>query len=284
MSSMPNKEYIDRARREIAKWESEGPGYLAKLGNFVLSPVDKAFEVLVPDAVQHAVANAIEIFLDGLSVASRISINTDEICRRVQSNQEGDDLDLRGLDIAAKHYCNWHIGYATAEGVATGAVGIAGLAADIPALFTIAIRLIQEISTCYAYDPYDENEREYILHVLQTGATGDIKAKIEFLVGLKQVEQVLLKVAWKQMNQALARKELSKQAALAALRQFARTLGIQVTKRKALQAIPMFGALIGASFNATFVNDVGRAAYMSYRRRWIQEKIDPRSGPDNVDG
>lgn len=284
MSFMPNKEYIDRARLEIAKWESEGPGYLAKLGNFVLSPVDKAFEVLVPDAVQHSVANAIEIFLNGLSVASRISINTDEICSRVQSNQEGDDLDLRGLDIAAKHYCNWHIGYATAEGAATGAVGIAGLAADIPALFTIAIRLIQEISTCYGYDPYDENEREYILHVLQTGATGDIKAKIEFLVGLKQVEQVLLKVAWKQMNQALARKELSKQAALAALRQFARTLGIQVTKRKALQAIPVFGALIGASFNATLVNDVGRAAYMSYRRRWIQEKIDPRSGPGNVDG
>lgn len=275
--TIPDKDYIVRARHEIGKWEAEGPGYLAKAGNFVLWPIEKAFDVLVPDGVQDAVARAIEAFLNGLSVASRISINTEEVRARVLANQQGNGLDLHGLDTAAKYYCKRHVVYATAEGGAAGAVGIAGLAADIPALFTIAFRLIQEIATCYGYDPYDEIEHTYVLHVLQTGSTGDVKAKVEFLVGLKQVEQVLLKVAWKQMNQALARKELSQQAALAALRQFARTLGIQITKRKALQSIPVVGALIGASFNATFVNDVGRAAYMSYRRRWIQENIDHTS-------
>ncbi len=280
---MPDDEYIDHARHEIAKWESEGPGYLAKVGNMVLWPVERAFDVLAPKAMQDAVARAIEIFLNGLSVAARRLINAEEVRSRARANQDGDDLNLRGLDTAAKHYWNRHIAYATAEGGAAGAVGIAGLAADIPALFTIAIRLIQEIATCYGYDPYDDNEHEYILHVLRTGSTGDVKAKVEFLVGLKQVEQILLKVAWKQMNHALARKQLSQQAALAALRQFAKTLGIQITKRKALQAIPAVGAVIGASFNATFVNDIGRAAYMSYRRRWILEHIDRSSGPDNED-
>ena len=280
---MPDKEYIDRARHEIAKWEAEGPGYLAKVGDVVLWPVQKAFDVIAPKSIQNVVARAIEKFLSGIRFASRILINVDEVRSRARANQAGDDLDLRGLDEAAKHYWNWHVGYAVAEGGAVGAAGIAGLAADIPALFTLAIRLIQETATCYGYDIYDENEHEYVLHVLRTGSTGDIKAKVEFLVGLKQVEQILLKVAWKQMNQALARKEISQQAALAALRQFAKTLGVQITKRKALQAVPVVGALIGASFNAAFVNDIGCAAYMCYRRRWIQEQIDGDAS-DSSDG
>src|SRR5205823_2404883 len=132
--------------------------------------------------------------------------------------------------------------------------------------------LIQQIAVCYDYNIDDDIEFEYVLHVLRTGSTGDIKAKVGFLIGLKEVEQILLKVAWKKMNEALARKELSRMAALAALRQFARSLGIQITKRKALQLIPIVGGLVGASFNATFVNDVGRAAYMNYRRRWIEQQ------------
>lgn len=276
---MSDNEYLDRARREISDWESAGPGYLAQVGDFVLWPVEKALDTLAPEAVQEAVAKAIEAFLSGLSVASRALIDADEVRSRAASGQKGDKLDLRGLDEAAKHYWNWHIGYAAAEGGAAGAAGIVGLGADIPALFTIAIRLIQEVATCYGYDVYEDNEHDYVLHVLRTGSTGDIKAKLEFLIGLKQIEQVLLKVAWKQMNQALARKELSQLAALAALRQFAKSLGIQITKRKALQAIPVVGALVGASFNATFINDVGRAAYMSYRSRWVQEHIDGPDGP-----
>ena len=73
------------------------------------------------------------------------------------------------------------------------------------------------------------------------------------------------------MNEALARKEISHVALLASMRQFAKSLGVQLTKRKALQMVPVVGALVGASFNATFVNDVGRAAFMSYRRRRITE-------------
>ena len=278
---MSDNEYLDRARRGISEWESAGPGYLAQVGDFILSPVEKALDTVAPEGVQEAVAKAIEMFLNGISIASRKLTDAEEIRSCAERAQNGNKLNLRALDEVAKHYWNWHIGYAVAEGGATGATGIAGLVADIPALFTIAIRLIQQVATCYGYDVYRDNEHEYVLHVLRAGSTGDIKAKVEFLIGLKQIEQVLLKVAWKQMNEALARKEISQVAALAALRQFAKSLGVQMTKRKALQTIPVVGALVGASFNATFINDVGRAAYMSYRRRWIQEHID---GPDGAAG
>jgi len=50
-----------------------------------------------------------------------------------------------------------------------------------------------------------EEEQEYVMHVIRTGPTRDIKAKMEFLVGLKQIEQILVKVTWKKMNEALPR-------------------------------------------------------------------------------
>ena len=70
---------------------------------------------------------------------------------------------MQWLNQAAQHYWNWNLSYAAVEGGATGAAGIFGLAADIPALFTIVIRLIQQISVCYGYDPTKPEERDYIL-------------------------------------------------------------------------------------------------------------------------
>ena len=266
-----DEDYAKHAKDEIARWESEGPGFIAQVGDVVLWPAQKAAEILVPESVQEAVAKAIETFLASLDFAARVLIDAEEVRARVSSLREVAGDDLKSADQAAKHYWNWHAGYAATEGAVTGAFGLVGLAADIPALFTIELRLIQQIGICYGFDVYKENEQEYVLHILRTGSTGDLKAKLEFLIGLKEIEQILLKVAWKKMNEAFARKEMSRIAALAALRQFAKSLGIQVTKRKALQMIPVVGALVGASFNGTFTNAIGRAAYMSYRRRWIAE-------------
>ena len=69
----------------------------------------------------------------------------------------------------------------------------------------------------------------------------------------------------------LAAKQVSQLSLIAAVRQLAKSLGINLTKRKALQVVPIIGAIVGASFNGTYANDIGRTAFMSYRRRWIAE-------------
>ncbi len=267
--------YIEQAKVEIERWESQGPGFLAQVGDSILWPAQKTAEMLIPEGIQEAVGKASEVFLTGLGSAAQLIIDKGEISKKVKTllTQNGDEL--KAADEAAKHYWNWHVGYAAAEGGATGALGLFGIAPDIPLLFTIALRLIQQVGLCYSYDIADEAEQEYVMHILRTGSTADITAKMEFLVGLKQIEQILLKVTWKKMNEALARKEISRLSILAGLRQFAKSLGIQLTKRKALQMVPMVGALVGASFNGVFVNDVGRAAHMSYRRRRIAELEGP---------
>lgn len=268
------KEYLKNAKNEIHKWEEEGPGFLAQVGDFILWPALKAAEALIPDGVYEAVGKAVHGFLSGLGGVSDFTVDRGSIISGVKKRQ-GRKTDfasrLKAADEQANECWNWNIGYGAAEGAGTGALGIFGLAADIPALFTICLREIQEIALCYGYDVTTPEEKEYMLQVLRTGSTGDIKAKMEFLIMLKQIEQILLKVSWKKMASDLAAKQISQLSLLAAVKQFAKSLGIQVTKRKALQSVPIVGALIGASFNATFVNDIGRASYMCYRRRFIAE-------------
>ena len=267
-------EYLKDAKKEIQKWEQEGPGFLAQVGDFILWPAQKAADMLIPDGVHEAVGKSIHGLLSGLSGASDFTVDRDSIISGVKKRR-GKKTDfasrLKAADEQAKECWNWNIGYGAAEGAGTGALGIIGLAADIPALFTICLREIQEIALCYGYDVTTPEEKEYMLQVLRTGSTGDIKAKMEFLIMLKQIEQILLKVSWKKMASDLAAKQISNLSLLAAVKQFAKSLGIQITKRKALQSVPIIGALVGASFNATFVNDIGRAAYMCYRRRHIAE-------------
>lgn len=272
-------DYIDRAKEEVRLWEGAKPGFLGKAASLVVAPAEKAAEKMTPVKIQEAIGRAIEGSLSFLAKQSPRTINTTKIrakvSKRAESLEGGSSPSLahclQAADEQARHSWKWHVALAASEGGATGVAGFAGLAADIPALFGILVRQIQEIATCYGYDVDAPEEREYLLHILRTGFASNVKLKVEFLVSLKQFEQVLLHVAWKKMANDLAAKHLGKTSLLAAVHQFARTLGVQITKRKALQMIPVIGALVGASLNGTLANDVGKAAFMSYRRRKMAE-------------
>jgi EcsC protein family len=271
-------DYVSKAKQEIYQWEHEGPSWLAQVGDFILWPATKAADLLIPDGVQDAVGKAIETFLIGISNLSDLTFDQADVRQRVATERatfgrsRGMWSKLAAADRAAQHYWNWNLSYAVAEGAGAGAGGLPGLAADIPALFTLVIRLIQQVSVCYGYDPTKPEERDYVIHILRTGSAGDIKTKLEALMFLKQLETILLKVSWKKMTADLAAKQISQLSLLAAVRQFAKSLGINLTKRKALQMVPIIGAIVGASFNGIYANDIGRTAYMSYRRRWIAER------------
>jgi hypothetical protein len=269
----PNDEtYLQRAKQEIQVWETGKPGYIAQVGDFILSPAMNTAAKLVPESIQNAVTEAVEKTLRLMSEVGKLTVNSGTIVkdRKIQLEAKGEstwEKQLEFSDHLSRDYWNWHIGYAAVEGGGTGALGLLGLAADIPMILSIVIREIRTIGASYGYDTNSPEETDYILRILSVGSAGDIKVKIEFLLGLKEIEQILLKVAWKQMAQGVG----TKGSILAVLREFAKTLGIQLTKRKALQMVPIVGALIGSSFNAVYANDIGRAAYMCYRRRFILE-------------
>lgn len=277
MATQPSA-YLSQAQSEITFWENQKPGVIGEVASFLLKPAGIAATKLIPSKVQSAVTTGVEGFLRAAGHGANQTFDPGHILntrteRLGKARAMGRKLEVS--DSLATTYWRRNVAYATGEGAAIGATGLAGLVADVPLLMTIAMRQIQEIGTSYGYHPNAPLEADYALQILQTGSAVKPATKLEFLVFLKQTEQVLIKVAWKKMHADLAAKTIGITASLAAVRQFAKTLGIQLTKRKALQMVPIVGALVGASFNGVFVNDVGRAAYMSYRRRFIAENAKP---------
>ncbi len=91
----------------------------------------------------------------------------------------------------------------------------------------------------------------------------------------RAIEVTLAKQTWKKMAEQAAKEALSKEAGILAVRNLAKQLGINLTKRKALQSIPYIGAGIGASVNAWYIREVGWAARRAFQERWLidNEKI-----------
>jgi hypothetical protein len=70
----------------------------------------------------------------------------------------------------------------------------------------------------------------------------------------------------------MAKHDGSKEALVIALRNLARQLSVNLTKRKLLQSVPLFGAGIGATADGKFIHDVALAARDMYQERWLRER------------
>ncbi len=69
---------------------------------------------------------------------------------------------------------------------------------------------------------------------------------------------------------------MSKEGVVLAIKNLSKQLGINLTKRKALQAIPVIGTAVGASVNSVYIKDIGWAARRTYQELWLKQKY-----PDN---
>ena len=82
---------------------------------------------------------------------------------------------------------------------------------------------------------------------------------------------IIAKTTRKKIAEKAAQDRVSTEAAIIAIKQLAKQLGINLTKRKALQAIPVVGGLVGASMNLSYINDIAWAARRSFQERWLME-------------
>lgn len=92
------------------------------------------------------------------------------------------------------------------------------------------------------------------------------------LLFLLNVQATLLQQSFKTMAAKAAEEGLATGAAIIALRNLARQLGVNLTKRKMLQAIPAIGAVVGAAVNGSFIDDIAWAARRAYQERWLAER------------
>jgi hypothetical protein len=189
----------------------------------------------------------------------------------VESVSDLKTKDLQLSDRLSDEVHNWGIGMAAAEGAGAGFFGIFGAPVDVPALITMALRTIEKIGVCFGYECKTQKDEDFIFGILSAAGANTVEEKLGALVAIRSIEAALLNQTWKKMAETAAKSQFSKEGAIIGLRTLAKQLSINITKRKALAAIPYIGSLVGGSMNAWYIRDVGWAARRLFQERWLRE-------------
>ncbi|WP_109048093.1 EcsC family protein [Azospirillum sp. TSA6c] len=251
-------EYERDQHRAIQAWKAQEPSVVDNIVGTALTPVTWLFNKVVPSSAIEGVLHASD-WIAQQTLATKPDVK-----------QKIDDLKL--LDDEADSVHNWAIGYASTEGGVTGAVGLYGIPVDIPATVTLSLRTIRAIGGSYGYTETNEMEKQFVLSVLGAAGANTMAEKTAAITTLRSLQVTLLRQTWKKMAEKAAEQTMSREAVLIAIRNLAKQLGINLTKRKALQAIPIIGAGVGAAVNGSYMRDVGWAARRAYQERWLIDR------------
>jgi len=249
---------------KIVKWKEEEPGVISEGFGVILAPLVWLVRQVVPEAAMRAA-------LDSVNSLGEWLADTGDIKREGGVSKISDlrSKDMKLSDSIADEVQNWAIGCAVAEGAVTGAGGILTAPVDIPAIMTIATRTIHKIGLCYGFECKTKRDRDFVLGILAASGANEMAEKVAALTVLRSIQVTIAKVTWKRMAQIAARQQLSKEGAIIAIKNLAKQLGINLTKRKALAAIPFVGAFVGGSVNGWYIKEVGWAARRVFQERWL---------------
>lgn len=249
---------------KISEFKNEKPSVISEGIGQVLRPISWTAEKIIPEA---AIRGALEFS----NSAAKWLTDVDDIKRDagVSEISQLRSMNLETCDKLADEVHNWAIGIATAEGGVTGATGVFGMGVDIPTIITLALRTIHKIGVCYGYEAKTELDNQFVLAIMSASGANSIGEKESALLLLKNIQQTILKQSWKMMAEKAAQQQLGKEAGIIAIKNLAKQLGINITKRKALQMIPVLGAAIGASVNGVYIKEVGWAARRMFQEKWL---------------
>ena len=250
--------------KTIKAWKNETPDVISRAVGFLTYPATRVIQKAIPDI-------AIQMIFDAANFLANQITDTGDIVKAAAVCLISDlkNKDFKLSDELANSIHNRAIGLAVAQGGAAGAVGIVGLAVDIPAIIMLALRTIHKIGLCYGYECHSEMDKNFALGILSVSGANSMSEKIEALATLRLIDVTIAKQKWKAMAEKAAGRQLSKEGGIIAIKDLAKQLGINITKRKAMQAIPFIGAAVGASVNGWYVKDVGWAARRAFQERWL---------------
>jgi len=176
VSVMQLTKYETNQVTEIQKWKAEVPSVVSKALGVALAPVAWLIDKIIPEA-------AVRGALDFSSSAAEWLTDTKDIVRdaAVNSVVELKTHDLAKSAILANEVHNWAISIGSAEGGATGAVGLPGIAADIPAIIVLALRTIHKIGACYGFEVKTEHDKEFVYGIMSASGASDMIEKVTAL-------------------------------------------------------------------------------------------------------
>lgn len=266
-------DYERRAQREIEQWErGQNESLLQQALGFALMPVDWAFNQFVPDSVVDQLGSALNGVLGRLNDASEWTYDADDLLQKARANgaevetvEDLRDEPLESLDAVASSVAGPNTLLAALSGGGAGLGGALFAVADVPVLFTINFRLIQQIGAAYGFPMKGPDFQPLVLAIFNVAASGSRQAKSDALRELS-----VAGAAFAHGSGYRGR------AAQGTLREQVGHLPREIAKnlagRKLAQMIPIAGAAVGAGVNYWFTDQTAKAARMLFRALYLERK------------
>lgn len=281
---METREQLDQELEQILKWEKEQKALFIwdKLGRLPFVMLDK----VMPKALKEKIGTALndvgqyvqhggKFLVQKQKVAKLLQeeaeksgyamkdVTVTEVEQETDSKADGqihsvEGLPLEVLDRVADSITESRAKFAAAQGAATGIGGIVTIAADIPMVMGMSLKVLQEMALCYGYNPDDPQERIFIVKCLQFSSADIVgkKAIIDELADYdnpeKQVEVISQMQGWREVFLS-----------------YSESFGW----KKLFQLIPIAGMLFGSISNKSTIQDVAEAGKMLYKKRLILQRL-----------
>ncbi|MDF2857385.1 MAG: hypothetical protein K0Q87_3236 [Neobacillus sp.] len=260
-------EYLLEEMKIIEAWENDQKGlwFWEKIGRLPFLMLDK----ITPKFIQDKIGLAIDELGNYIQTGGQYLVKEENILKKFDANASlwtgdchrkefFDNIPINKMDEMADEIGISRTKLATIQGATTGIGGIFTLAVDIPVLLGLSLKVLQEISICYGYDPKEKSERIFIVKCLQF-TSSDIVGKKAILEELSTYNQS------KQNNQMISQ--------LQGWREVVTTYRDSFGWKKLFQMIPIAGIIFGAVINRSSIGDIAETGKMLYRKRRIIERM-----------
>lgn len=280
---MDSRETLDQELEQILKWEKEQKDLFIwdKIGRLPFAMLDK----VMPKAIKQKIGDALNEVGQYVQNGGKFLVQKKKVAKLLQEEAEKsgysmadhtyrleedaeaegtakihsvENLPLEVLDRVADNITESRTKFAAAQGAATGFGGIVTIAADIPMVMGLSLKVLQEMALCYGYDPDDPQERIFIVKCLQFSSADIVgkKAIIDELAEYdnpdKQVQVVSQMQGWREVFNS-----------------YSESFGW----KKLFQLIPIAGMVFGSVSNKNTISDVAEAGKMLYKKRLILQRL-----------
>lgn len=264
-------EYERNVQREIEAWQHGNASLISQAMNWAMQPMDWVVSRVAPAELIDQADKAISQFLSILNDASGWTYDPDEVlhtARRhgieVEKVVDMRDQPLEKIDPIARSFASENAILAAVEGGGTGLGGAVLIAADIPLLFGINLRLIQQIGAAYGFPVKGPAWGPLVLSIFNVAAAGTKEAKNESLREITVAAAALASnLEYKGRVSGTFRDQN---------RHVPREIAKNIVGRKLAQAVPIVGAAVGAGINYWFTTETAETAFMLFRALYIERK------------
>ena len=263
--------YERDVQREIEHWQEGDLSWVRQLMNVAMKPVDWVTEQVVPAEALEQFDDIVAKFFVKLGDASSWTYRNESIIAAahdfelpVDSVEALRSEDMERLDELAKSQFNQNALLAAIEGGGTGLGGVALLAADIPLLFGINLRLIQQVGASYGFTLSTPDFQPLVLAAFNAAASGSSQARHQ---ALREVAVAAAAIAHAHPYTGHVSGTFNAQN-----RHLPRETAKSLLSRKLAQTIPIAGAAVGAGVNYWFTTQTAETAFMLFRSLHIECK------------